>query len=328
MISPQFMRLCAMLAIVSLASVSPSPSHEEHPHDRAATPHAVAPARAHSHHKKADALMPSADASVYTTRIVVQGGFRYITSDGLPDAPHGEFPNRGNPNVISEQRYSLRVPVKPVELPNSIPGMPHLFGIALDGIPFDPGTAEFWRNDPASGWHGEAMGAPMKLGLDMNNAHVQPSGAYHYHGIPSSLLRRLGTNKQTLIGYAADGFPIYGPLCQESSENSGRLRSMKPSYRLRSGTRPGGMEGPGGRFDGTYTEDYEYVEGCGDLDECNGRYGATAEFPNGTYYYVLTEAFPYVPRRWHGQPDPSFFKAHHGRPGMRGRPTGPPPAWR
>jgi len=305
-------RFFPAIALTMLLCSVPASAHYLEPDEEKAIPHAVAPAHQHDHGKKRDAMLPSADASVYTTKIFVQGDFRYVTSDGLPDEPHGQFPNAHNPNVIGEKHYSFRMPANPIGLEQSIPEMPHLFGVALDGIPFDPGTAEFWRHDPRSGWHGEAMGAPGKLGLDMNNAHVQPDGAYHYHGIPTSLVHRLSkTNGQTLVGYGADGFPIY-------------VEAAKPSFRLKSGTRPGGDDGPGGFYDGKYTEDYEFVPGLGDLDECNGKIGVTTQFPKGTYYYVLTEAFPYVPRRWRGQPDPTFFK-HGPPPGGHMGPPGRPP---
>jgi hypothetical protein len=304
-----FLSLCCIFQIGTEAF-----AHHVDPSSRAVTPHAVTTGKKRG---TRDPLLQSANASIYTTAIRIAGSFRFITSDGLPDEPHGKFPNRGNPNVIAEQRYELRVPVEPIELPQSIPNMPHLFGIALDGIPFDPGTAEFWRGDPRSGWHGEALTAPPpRLGIDVNNAHVQPSGAYHYHGLPTGLLNRLDANtKQVLIGWAADGYPIYGPMC---ADDSGRVRAMKPSWRLKSGNRPGGNASPAGAYDGRFTEDFEYVAGLGDLDECNGRFGKTAEFPQSTYYYVITDGFPYVPRRWHGQPDRSFFK--HPPPPPGGRP--------
>jgi hypothetical protein len=47
---------------------------------------------------------------------------------------------------------------------------------------------------------------------------------------------------------------------------------------------------------GAFTQDFEYVEGLGDLDECNGRIGITPEFPNGIYYYVVTDNFPFFTR--------------------------------
>jgi hypothetical protein len=47
---------------------------------------------------------------------------------------------------------------------------------------------------------------------------------------------------------------------------------------------------------GTFLQDYEYVAGLGDLDECNGRVGVTPEFPNGTYHYYATDTYPYLQR--------------------------------
>jgi hypothetical protein len=34
----------------------------------------------------------------------------------------------------------------------------------------------------------------------------------------------------------------------------------------------------------------------GDLDECNGRIGATPEFPQGIYHYYATDSYPYLQR--------------------------------
>jgi len=47
---------------------------------------------------------------------------------------------------------------------------------------------------------------------------------------------------------------------------------------------------------GTFLQDFEYVAGLGDLDECNGRTGVTPEFPKGIYHYFATETFPYLQR--------------------------------
>jgi hypothetical protein len=60
-------------------------------------------------------------------------------------------------------------------------------------------------------------------------------------------------------------------------------------------------------------QDYEYVAGLGELDACNGRDGVTPEYPRGTYYYVVTAAYPFIPRCWVGTPDQSFSR---GRPGQ------------
>lgn len=94
------------------------------------------------------------------------------------------------------------------------------------------------------------------------------------------------------------------------------LKRALPSYRLKAGARP---DGPGGAHDGTFGKDWAYVAGSGDLDECNGRMGKTPEFPAGTYYYVLTDDYPFVPRLWRGTPDSSFSRLG---PLPRGGPDG------
>ena len=48
------------------------------------------------------------------------------------------------------------------------------FGIALNGVLFDPGTAEFFQRDRSSKWNYEALSGAVRLGLDQNHAHVQP----------------------------------------------------------------------------------------------------------------------------------------------------------
>jgi hypothetical protein len=253
--------------------------------------------------------------------ITVEGGRRVIRSNGLPDHPVGNFPNRSNPNRISVQAYRYFVPLRPVAKPASTALRDGPFGIALNGVLFDPGTAEYWQDDRESGWHYDAKGGAFSLGLDANDAHVQPNGAYHYHGVPAALLARLsgGRPGMTLVGWAADGFPIYGVWgYRAAGDPASGLAVLRPSYRLKKGLRPTDQGQPGGTYDGAFVEDYEYVPGSGDLDECNGRFGVTPEFAAGTYYYVLTADFPFIPRAFRGTPDPSF--ARRGRPGRR-----PPP---
>ena len=82
---------------------------------------------------------------------------------------------------------------------------------------------------------------------------------------------------------------------------------LSSSYQLRSGDRGGdGVTAPCGTPNGKYVQDYEYVSGSGDLDECNGRTGVTPEFPGGTYHYVITQSFPGIPRCLRGTPDGTF----------------------
>ncbi len=290
----------------------------------------AAPALAHAGHDDSNDIIAAAirahgsvDAAALPkaeVKIEVKGNARIITSNGLPNHETGQFPSRGNPNAISAQKYTYSVPVHPkaAETPVTMKMQP--FGIALNGVVFDPGTAEWWKNDRTTGWHIEAIvqGKSVLLGLDKQQAHVQPTGAYHYHGLATALSGDVAEapEKMKLIGWAADGYPIYGPYAHtDAKDPKSALKKMKPSYQLKKGNRPEG--GPPGAYDGTYTQDFDFVKGAGDLDECNGREGVTPEFPEGTYYYVVTESFPFISRSYHGTPDPTF--ARKGPGGGRGQ---------
>jgi hypothetical protein len=63
-----------------------------------------------------------------------------------------------------------------------------------------------------------------------------------------------------------------------------------------------GAENPSGDYDGAFRDDYEYIEGLGDLDECNGM------LKNGVYGYYITNAYPYVLACFSGTADTSFNK--------------------
>lgn len=255
--------------------------------------------------------------------IRVEGEYRYIDSNGIPDHVPGQFPNRGNPNTIQQVDHHFRVPVKPVIKTNPNVGRGALFGVAINGIPFDPGTAEVWNNDFR--FHYEALTGKLggRLGTDDSQAHVQPDGSYHYHGLPFGLLKRLKYDKKmALVAWAADGYPVYAQYAyKKATDAKTALVKLTSGYKLRSGDR---SEGPTGPFDGSFLSDYAYDAKNGDLDENNGRTGVTPEFPKGTYYYVLTDTFPFVPRSLKGVPDASFSR-RPPMPGGRngGIPSGP-----
>jgi len=274
----------------------------------------------------------SQSSSVSTTlgegkvTITVSGGQRLVSANGLPNHSTGQFPGPGNPNRIAPQNYSFHVPTSPTAAAKPVSSRGAWFGVAVNGVPFEPGTAEFWNNQPE--WVYEARSGFINLGLDQNNAHVQPTGAYHYHGLPTGLMNALGGDgkKMLLVGWAADGFPMYSSFAHSVATNAlSTLKKMRSSWQIKNGQR---ANGPGGKYDGRFTLDYEYVKDAGDLDECNGRYGVTPEFPNGTYYYCITDEFPQLGRFWHGTPDSSFYKRGPGPGaggplGRRGPPGGP-----
>jgi len=254
------------------------------------------------------------------------GDFRVIESQDLPTHQTGQFPSRGNPNRISAQSFVFKMPLAPLRAEKPIAYHGYEFGVAINGVTFDPATGESWQGTRY--WRQEAVmpDGQKFLGIDSSNAHVQRSGKYHYHGIPWGLVKELqkenpraGVDEPLLIGWAADGYPIY---YQEG---------IRSSWQLKKGERPGAPDGPGGEYNGLYTPDYEYIADSGDLDWLNGRYGATDEYPDGVYQYFVTDAFPYVPRYFLGAPNESFSKRNenHAASGNRmpHRPHGhrPPP---
>jgi len=107
----------------------------------------------------------------------------------------------------------------------------------------------------------------------------------------------VGSEHSPIIGWSYDGNPIYGPYGYEDEENSSSsLKILESGYELNIGNvkdRPNGFQ------NGFFVEDYTYTN-SGDLDEYNGRFGKTPEFPNGVYAYFATlesqtlkSTFPY-----------------------------------
>lgn len=259
----------------------------------------------------------------HRSRSWIEGDRRIIESNGIPEHAVGVFPNSGNPHRITAQQHRFRVPAEPTLASRITPLRMQSFGVAVNGVPFDPGAAEWFGGHRHSHWQYEALSGAVPLGIDANHAHVQPSGAYHYHGLPSALMDELGTapGHHSPIGWAADGFPIYALYGEDGSERTS-------SYRLRDGNRPSQSGDPGGIYDGTFVADYVYEPGRGDLDECNGTTTFTREFPNGTYAYFLTREWPVIPRCFAGQPATNFEPRRgvgRPRPGRPPRPHGGPP---
>ena len=261
------------------------------------------------------------------------GGNRVLTSNGVPNHVTGTFPNPNNPNKISAQKISFTIVLRPVVRTSA--GAPvRTSGYALNGVKFEPGTAGRCPSGVAKTaecdlgrgtgeWNIEALGQKsFNFGDDMNHAHVQPTGEYHYHGIPEGILpaQNKAGNAMALVGWASDGFPIYARLGRtDPNSASSPLRNMKTSYRLKlepNSGRPATSLIPMGAF----MQDYEYVKGLGDLDECNGRFDVTPEFPNGIYHYYATDGYPYVQRCVNGMPSSDAGRIGPPPGGARRRP--------
>lgn len=235
------------------------------------------------------------------------GTVRTLKGNGIPNHPvtGGAFAT-----PIGAQNLTVSMRLAPTAAGSSSGNIMNP-GYALNSVKFDPGTdgscaATATSVAPGGGcvaiqgrdpWRLEAIGGAFVFGTDESNAHVQPNGQYHYHGMPEAYLSKLNKGRAlTLIGFAVDGFPIYARYGYSvATDSTSAIRVIKSSWVLK--TTPDAGRPSTAIFPmGTFTQDYAYVAGSGDLDECNGRTGVTPEYPNGTYHYYITEAFPYIQR--------------------------------
>ncbi len=249
---------------------------------------------------------------------------RILSGNGIPNHEVGTFPNPHNPNTIKEQNVNATFTLCPSLVSDTgvqVGGPAGAIAYAINSVKFDPGTAgrcdDSGTCSLAMGqgrWRIEALGHnTFDFGDDMNHAHVQPTGEYHYHGMPELLLDLLGQEKNmTLVGWASDGFPVYARYgYTDANDSTSDIKIIKPSWKLKATGdtgRPDTLKslrgGPGSGDSnpntaiplGAFTQDFEYVEGSGDLDQCNGRFGVTPEFPEGIYYYMVTDEFPFFSR--------------------------------
>ncbi|MDG1785748.1 MAG: YHYH protein, partial [Ilumatobacter sp.] len=195
-------------------------------------------------------------------------------------------------------------------------------GVAVNGVKFEPATAETVTCASGETLRVEALQDVYNLGLDFNNAHVQPTGEYHYHGISELLADAYATDEDLVhVGFAADGYLMY------FSKSDAYASGYALSAEARSGTNcvgSGALRGAdvaidGTTPDGTYTSDWEWSDANGDLDECNG-----VEI-DGEYAYVITDAYPYVGRCLNGEFTARGPGAGGAPPGAGGPPPGGPP---
>jgi len=267
--------------------------------------------------------------------MIEQDGNRIISANNIPEHEVGSFQNAD----ITAQNETYTITLTPEVASEFTPlqgdgGPEYRFGILLNGIELDPIAAEPWPHEGimADGvnwdWNLEALN--VRIGLDCNFSHVQPTGQYHSHGAPAlydEIVNATG-DEMVLVGYAADGFPIYYRFAYEiADDNTSSVVAMSSSYELRTGNRPGdGITAPCSEYDGGYSADYEYIEGLGTLDEANGRTGVTPQFPEGTYYYILTDGdeFPSIPRFFRGTPSQDFGFGNGGGGQDGGGQGGPP----
>ena len=106
-----------------------------------------------------------------------------------------------------------------------------------------------------------------------------------YSELLKSLFNESTTNHSPIIGWSYDGIPIYGPFGYLDPDNSSsQIKLMESGYSLvEVENRVSTIDFPLGYF----IDDYKFTN-SGDLDEYNGRFCKTPEYPNGVYAYFAT----------------------------------------
>lgn len=281
-------------------------------------------------------------------RVEYTDDFVYVSATGVPAYPTGPFQD-GNPSQTTNQNGIYKFPLVPT-LNEGTPiatngGNIGLFinGVALfdyrDGVAWNPNTNAPCGgpgNPPCPGgplaeqaWNRDAVPFE-RIGFDCAKGHPA-MGNYHHHQNPSAFKLDLEVTSEVcnlydaeglyaidsmahapLIGFAYDGFPIYGAYGFKNTDGTGGIVRIRSGYRLRDITirtihADGTDVGDGPAVSSTYPlgsfrEDYEYIASTEPefLDEHNGRFCVTPEYPEGTYAYFATvnedwtSAYPYV----------------------------------
>lgn len=230
---------------------------------------------------------------------------RSLAANGLPDHEVGTFPNSNNPSAISAQTVAVTFPLEPKL--TSEAGTPVMtVAYILNGVKVEVGTAGRCTDagvcTAAGGsggqWTMDAVGEnSFDFGNDDSHGHVQPTGTYHYHGIPEGFVTLLNKGEaMTLVGWAVDGFPIYASYGHtDAADATSAIKEVTGTFTLKA-TLDAGRPSTDVYGPGAFTQDWEYTANSGDLDECNGRFGVTPEFPSGIYHYYLADTFPFGQR--------------------------------
>jgi len=266
----------------------------------------------------------------------------YINTMGIPSYVVGPYLD-GNRNQAGSQNAIFKFPLVPTENTGTkVATTLGNIGIFINGVAmFSYGDAVSWKSStnafaggPSGGtgdgvWNRDAI-VYERLGFDCAKGH--PAGTnYHHHQNPSAFDLDLSvisticnlydadglyvidsTKHSPLIGFAYDGFPVYGAYAYKNTDGTGEIVRMKSSFSLRNITKRNTLytgetvtSGPDVSTTyplGSFKEDYMYNSNSSSdyLDEHNGRFCITPEYPEGIYCYFATvdanwnSAYPYL----------------------------------
>ena len=223
----------------------------------------------------------------------------FIYSTGLPDHAFGPFPNENNPNTVIDQNWLFSIPRLPQATYDEYKTPKGAIAVSINGVPIYSPLSDSTDIVGSSTFTKDSVREAVSPNIQDGSGPPKSDGAFYYHQDPKLLYTNTAGQHSPLIGYSFDGYPIYGPYgyVDPNDANSG-VQTMSSSYRIYQFiNRPDGSTP-----DGTYVEDYEFVDGLGTLDKHNGRYCVTPEYPNGTYAYFVSvdpndadqSVYPYI----------------------------------
>ncbi len=301
-----------------------------------------------SHYVQGNSTPISDNVAANVQAVQYSTNFVYVTTTGIPAYVTGPF--LGNPSLATSQNAIFKIALNPTAntgtLSSTTGGNIGIFinGVALfdyrDGVAWNSTTNALCGgpgNPPCPGgpnanmpWNRDAVPAE-KPGFDCSKGHPA-MGNYHHHQNPSAFKLDLqvissicdiydadglyvidSLQHSSLIGFAYDGFPIYGAYGYKNADGTGGIARIESGYQLRNiSVRTHWADGTdvadGPAVSSTYPlgyfrEDYEFIAHTGQqqyLDASNGRFCVTPEYPNGMYCYFATvdanwnSAYPYV----------------------------------
>lgn len=234
----------------------------------------------------------------------------YISCKAIPGYDIGPWED---PSLVPNQNFVFKITRHP-QLNSSNPFMLEKgrSGIWANGVSmFSCKTGVSYRGQDI--WHtnGALQEDPASINCDGTASEI---GEYYNYVAPTCLFDGAASKVHSpILGYAFDGYPVYGPYAFANTDGSGEIVRMISSYQIREITErttlPDGtllntdLSGPkvSNTYPiGFYMEDYAFIEGSGSLDKHNGRFCITPEYPEGTYAYFVTvdqtgnPAYPYT----------------------------------
>lgn len=295
-----------------------------------------------SHYVQGNSNVIEDDVLANVQKVQYSDDWVYVSTSGVPAYPTGPFLDR-NPSLAEDQDAIFKISLDPKENTGTKtatnPGNIGIFinGVALfdyrDGVSYNNSAGED-QGGPSGGrgdgiWNRDAIPAERE-GFDCSKGHPA-MGNYHHHQNPTAFKLDIDVTSticnlydadalymmdedehSPLIGFAYDGFPIYGAYAHKNTDGTGGIVRMKSGWKLREITKrteywdgSDVTDGPDVSTEyplGHYREDYEFVSSTDPdvLDEHNGRFCVTPEYPDGIYCYFATvnedwtSAYPYA----------------------------------